>query len=237
MTINTTRFVQAYLTFRRSLAQAVDFTNPNYTNTAITRERFERVMKARAALSEQIPPVSDADPDAGIAEVLDGLAPSNADEVALQEAEWRKVQTLLGAGRSLEAVILSAAPLRLAAIAQWIEVAPEALSSSDPDGVIAEVRELVFQQLVEAGVPEAVQARDVTRDANVVAAWRDVLVETLEGAASLGALSRVARLDPEGYAALGIDQTLSRDVEVDHEVQRLDGLRLRPDAVALKAGA
>ena len=59
----------------------------------------------------------------------------------------------MGAGRSLEALILAANPLRLAAIAQWIEVSPEALASVDPTGVVAEVRELVFQQLVEHGVP------------------------------------------------------------------------------------
>ena len=234
MTVDTAPFVQAFLTFRRSLAEAVDYQNPNYTNSAIHRERFERLMQARAALSDRIPAAKEADSDAQIAEVLDGLAPKNADDVALQEAEWRKVQTLLNAGRSLEALILAANPLRLAAIAQWIEVSPEALGSADPSGVIAEVRELVFQQLVERGVPAATRVRDLTADANLVSAWRELLVETLEGAASLGAMSRVARLDPPGYAALGIDETLSRDIEIDHKVEKLDGLRLRRDAVAVK---
>lgn len=35
------------------------------------------------------------------------------------------------AGRSLEQVILSANPLRLAAVAQWIEVYPDAPMSAD----------------------------------------------------------------------------------------------------------
>jgi len=236
MTINTTPYVQAYLTFRRSLSQAVDFHDVKWTNSAITRERFERVMKARAALQNLIPTVTEADADAGIAKVLDGLAPKNVDEVALQEAEWRKVTTLLGAGRSLEQVILDANPLRLAAIAQWIEVYNEALTSADPAAVIAEVRELVFQQLVEAGVPAAVRERDVTADAAIASAWRDVLTEALEGAASLGALSRVARLDPQGYAALDIDVTLDRDIAIDDKVRALDGLNLRRDAVTLKSG-
>ncbi|MFB7884969.1 hypothetical protein [Microbacterium sp. NPDC056057] len=234
MAINTTPYVQAFLTFRRSLSQAVDYQNPNYTNSAIHRERFKRIMDARAALANQIPAESKGDPDAGIAQVLDGLAPKTGDDVALQEAEWRKVETLMRAGRSLEQVILSANPLRLAAIAQWVEVWPEALASTDPEGVVAEVRELVFQQLVEAGVPEATRARDVTSDANVVDAWRDVLTEALEGAASLGALSRVARLDPRGYAALGLDETIQRDIELDHQVERLDGLHLRRDAVHVR---
>lgn len=234
MTINTAPFVQTFLTFRRSLSQAVDFQNPNYTNSAIHRERFTRIMEARAVLAEQIPDAKDADPDAQIAEVLDGLAPKNGDEVTLQEAEWRKVTALLAAGRSLEALIFDANPLRLAAIAQWIEVSEEALASTDPAGVIAEVRELVFQQLIERGVPAAVRVRDLTADANLVSAWRDLLTETLEGAASLGTMSRVARLDPEGYAALNIDEGLERDVEIDYRVQQLDGLRLRRDAVAVK---
>lgn len=234
MAINTTPYVQAFLTFRRSLSQAVDYQNPNYTNSAIHRERFKRIMDARAALANQIPAEAKGDPDAGIAEVLDGLAPKTGDDVALQEAEWRKVQTLIGAGRSLEQVILSANPLRLAAIAQWIEVYPEVLASADPEGVIAEVRELVFQQLVDAGVPEATRARNVTADANIVAAWRDVLTEALEGQASLGALSRVARLDPQGYAALGLDETIQRDIEIDHQVERIDGLHMRRDSVRVR---
>ncbi|SDS15862.1 hypothetical protein [Microbacterium paraoxydans] len=234
MTINTAPFVQAFTTFRRSLAQAVDFTNPNYTNSAITRERFKQVMDARAALLDKIPAAKDADADAQIAEVLDGLAPKNADEVALQEVEWRKVSALVTAGRSLEALILAANPLRLAAIAQWIEVSPEALASVDPSGVIAEVRELVFQQLVEHGVRAAVRVRDLTADANIVAAWRNVLIEALEGAVSLGTMSRMAHLDPQGYAALGVDENLDRDIQIDYKVEKLDGLNLRRDTIAAK---
>lgn len=234
MTTNTAPFVQAFLTFRRSLAEAVEFTDVNWINSAITRERFERIMHARVALMNRIPDEKDADADAQIAEVLDGLAPKNADEVALQEAEWRKVAALLAAGRSLEALVLGANPLRLAAIAQWIEVSEEALASVDPSGVIAEVRELVFQQLVEHGVPAATRIRDLTADADLVSAWRDQLIETLEGSSSLGAMSRVARLDPQGYAGLGIDETLDRDIHIDAKVQKLDGLRLPPDAVATK---
>ncbi|AZS44065.1 hypothetical protein BWL13_01647 [Microbacterium oleivorans] len=234
MAINTAPYVEAFRRFRSSLAQAVDFTDPNFTNSAITRERFNRVMQARAALVNLIPEASQADPDTGVARVIDALAPKNADDVALQEAEARKVQTLLGAGRSLEALITEANPLRLAAVAQWIEVSPEALASADPAGVIAEVRELVFERLVDAGVPEAVRERAVTRDAAIVGAWRDVLTEALEGAASLGALSRVARLDPQGYAALNLDETTQRDIEIDYQVGRLDSLHLRRDAVRVR---
>ncbi|CAL4859998.1 hypothetical protein [Microbacterium sp. MM2322] len=234
MAINTAPYVEAFRRFRSSLAQAVDFTDPNFTNSAITRERFNRVMQARAGLVDLIPAASQADPDTGVARVIDALAPKNADDVALQEAEARKVQILLGAGRSLEVLIKEASPLRLAAIAQWIEVSPEALGSADPAGVIAEVRELVFQQLVDAGVPEAVLERDVTLDAAVVAAWRDVLTEALEGAASLGALSRLARLDQRGYAALGLDESVQRDIELDFQVGRLDSLHLRHDAVRVR---
>ncbi|MEV8265203.1 hypothetical protein [Microbacterium sp. NPDC077057] len=234
MTTNTAPFVQAFTTFRRSVAQAVDFQNPNYTNSALHRERFKQLMDARAALLDRIPDAKDADSDAQIAEVLDGLAPKNADEVALQEAEWRKVSALVTAGRSLEALILAANPLRLAAIAQWIEVSPEALASTDPSGVIAEVRELVFQQLVEHGVPAAVRVRDLTADANIVASWRKVLSEALEGAVSLGTMSRMAHLDPQGYAALGVDENLDRDIQIDFKVEKLDGLNLRRDTIPAK---
>ena len=74
MTISTAPFVQAFTTFRRSLGQAVDYQNPNYTNSALHRERFKQIMDARVALSDRIPAAKDADADAQIAEVLDGLA-------------------------------------------------------------------------------------------------------------------------------------------------------------------
>ena len=160
----------------------------------------------RATLRDRIPAETYA--DAGIPRVFEALAPKNADEVALQRAECDTVSTLIAAGRSLEKLILEANPLRLAAIGQWIEVSDEALASQDRSGVIAETRQLVFQQLVAAGVTEAVRVGDVTRDANVVSAWRNVLVEPLEDAASLPALSRIARLDSEGYRALDIAETL-----------------------------
>lgn len=215
----------------------MDFQNPSYTDTAIHRKRFKRIMDARAAPLNLIPTATEADADAGIAKVLDGLAPKNADEMALQEAEWRKVTTLIRAGRSLEQIIFSANPRRLAAIAQWIEVSEDVLSDTAPEDAITEVRELVFQQLVEAGVPEAVRARDVKIDANVVSVWRRVLLEALDEAASIGALNRLALVDIEGYRQLGIDETFERDIALDQKVKFIDKLDLRRDAVALKTEA
>lgn len=92
----------------------------------------------------------------------------------------------------------------------------------------------MFQQLVERGVPAALRVRDLTADANLVSAWRNLLVEALEGAASLGAMSRVAHLDPRGYAALGTDKNLDRDIQIDYKVEKLDGLSLRRDTVVAK---
>ncbi|MGN7969102.1 hypothetical protein [Microbacterium sp. 22296] len=224
MTVNTDPFVRAFLTFRSSLLVAVDYQNPNYTNSAIHRERLAQLEKARESLLAQIPAESKTDPNVGIAEVLGKLAPKNADDVALQRMEWEKVSSLIRAGRSLEALILSAQPLRLAAIANWIKVSDEALTSGDSEGVAEEVRALVYSRLVDLGVPEAIAARDVVEDANVVSAWRDVLLGAVEGAASVGALGRLYKVDPAGYAALGIEETLSRDVALDEKVQRLDRL-------------
>lgn len=224
MTVNTDPFVRAFLTFRSSLLVAVDYQNPNYTNSAIHRERLKRLEQARETLIAQIPAESKTDPSVGIAEVLGKLAPKNADDVALQRMEWEKVSSLLRAGRSLEALILSAPPLRLAAIANWIEVSDEALASGDSEGVAEEVRALVYSRLVGLGVPEAVAASDVVEDANVVSAWREVLLGAVEGVASVGALGRLYKVDPAGYAALGIEETLSRDVALDERVKRLDRL-------------
>lgn len=55
MTINTAPYVRAYMTFRRSLARAVEWTDHNWTNSAIMRQRFERVMKARAEMLRECP--------------------------------------------------------------------------------------------------------------------------------------------------------------------------------------
>lgn len=64
ITISTAPFVQAFTTFRRSLAQVVDYQRPNYTNSAITREQFKQVMDARGALLDQLPEAKDADAEA-----------------------------------------------------------------------------------------------------------------------------------------------------------------------------
>lgn len=48
-------------------------------------------------------------------------------------------------------------------------------------------------------------------------------------------LSRVARVDPSSSAALGIDESLERDVEIDNQVQRLDGLILPKDGAPTPA--
>lgn len=64
-----------------------------------------------------------------------------------------------------------------------------------------------------------------------------MLLEALDGAASIGALNRLALVDIEGYRQLGIDETFERDIALDQKVKFIDKLDLRRDAVALKTVA
>lgn len=84
MYTNINPHAQAFQRFRTELAEAVKWSNPSYTNSAITRERACRVMEARKNLLGAIP---DEETATGLtpAEYIDSLRPTTADQVAVAQ--------------------------------------------------------------------------------------------------------------------------------------------------------
>jgi len=230
MNTNINPHAQAFQRFRTELAEAVKWSNPNYTNSAITRERACRVMEARKNLLGAIP---DEETATGLtpAEYIDSLRPTTADQVAVAQFEWGQAKALLDSGRSLDQIIHTASPARLRAVAAYIDTLPEVVTSIAPDEVVAEVRSLVFEQLAESSDEGAAQVRAAQQAVAAPNAWRRVLNEALEGQPSLGAVTELHQADPEGFAAMDRSEFASADLDVDQQVQALDRV-IRSKAVA-----
>src|SRR5699024_12824833 len=79
------------------------------------------------------------------------LAPTPADAIAVLAHQRPKVDALMDAGRNILQVIQQADVTRLAAILDAAETSERVLSSSDPEGVPAELRGAVFDRLADLG--------------------------------------------------------------------------------------
>lgn len=221
MNTNINPQAQAFQRYRAELAEAVKWSNPNYTNSAITRERARRLMEARKNLLAAIPAEAKASGPTPT-EYIDSLRPATADQVAVAQFEWGQAKALLDAGRSLDQIIHTASPARLRAVAAYIDTLPEVVASIAQDEVVAEVRSLVFDRLAAAGDEGAEQVRSAQQAAAAPNAWRRVLTEALEGQPSIGAATELHRADPEGFAAMDRSEFASADIDVDQRVQALD---------------
>ncbi|WP_168627372.1 hypothetical protein [Cryobacterium sp. BB307] len=234
MSINTKPFQDAYTQYRSDVAKAVTYTHHDLTHTGATRQRHARVMQARSALINKIPSA----PDPAVLQdrrpaVIESLAPKNADQVAVQGAEWAKVQAILKSGRVIQQAVMDTTSVeRLAAIANNVEIWAYGLNTNDPEGFAEDVRSLVFDRLVALGHEGAVGAQSLDETFRTTAAWNKFLTDTIEGNgnASIQALYQV---DPEGYAAVqAANFQFNLAGDTDDAVKRLDSLVSKPLAVA-----
>lgn len=99
MNTNINPHAQVYQRFRTELAEVVKWSNRDYTNSAITRERARHMMVARKNLLGAIPAAATATGPTP-AEYIDSLRPTTADQVAVAQFEWGQAVALLDSGRS-----------------------------------------------------------------------------------------------------------------------------------------
>lgn len=194
-------------------------------------------MQARSALVNRIPSAPDpvALQDRRPA-VIESLAPTNADQVAVQGHEWAKVQAILKSGRPIQQAVIDATSVdRLAAIANNIEIWAYGLNTNNPEGFAGDVRSLVFDRLValgHEGAVGAVGAQGIDERFRTAAAWNRFLTDTIEGNgnASIQALYQV---DPGGYATVqAANFRFNLAGDTDKAVKRLDSLVSEPSATA-----
>ncbi|KAA9110369.1 hypothetical protein [Microbacterium rhizomatis] len=226
MTISTKAFQDAYAKYRSDIASAVRYTHRDLTNTGTVRQRHAHIMKARAELVSKIPSAPDpsllTDRRPG---VLAKLAPTNADQVALDGREWAKVQAMLKAGLTIQQIAHDATTVeRLAAIANNVEIWAYGLNTNSPEGFAQDVREFVFDRLVAMGHEEAVGATVVDQTYRSTAAWHQFLSDTIEGKGN-ASIQGLYEFDRDGYeAVLAVNSQLNPAGEIDREAARLDQL-------------
>ncbi|MFJ2533266.1 hypothetical protein [Microbacterium maritypicum] len=222
-------FAEGYATYRRSLELAIAWHDPNYHNSAITRRRIEMIEEARRTLAARIPAhqsipgnrgSDDRTPNAR-QKLIASFQPSTADEVAVVNREWDIVRQLLPV-REIEVIIQTASEQRLIAIAANAELLPEVAQSINPEAYLGEVLDLVIDRLAAVGHSGAARVVADESTDELKQAWGRVLSEALEGAVSIGALSYLAQVDPDGASTIATSDAFVDSYKVDEQVARLD---------------
>ncbi|ATG51924.1 hypothetical protein CFK38_10650 [Brachybacterium vulturis] len=196
--INTSQLQGAFLQYRADQVAAEKMHDPDLTPEANRQRQTEARAAARAKLREAIPQRPDG-PDPRDA-VTAALAPTTADGIAVLAHQRAKVDALMDAGRNILQVIQQADVTRLAAILDAAETSERVLSSSDPEGVQAELRGAVFDRLADLGHEDAVKAAESHADQEATTAWADALEALADGQEPDGAVqSAIYRHDVAAY--------------------------------------
>ncbi|MFK3836621.1 hypothetical protein [Microbacterium sp. NPDC087868] len=222
-------FAEGYATYRRSLELAIAWHDPNYHNSAITRRRIEMIEEARRVLVARIPahqsiPGNRGGDDRTLnarQKLISSFQPSTADEVAVVNREWEMVSQLIRT-REIEQVIHTASEQRLIAVAANAELLPEVAQSINPEAYLSEIIDLVIDRLAAVGHDGAARVIADEKTDEFKKAWGRVLSEALEGAVSIGALSYLAQVDPDGASTIATSDAFVDSYKVDVEVDRLD---------------
>jgi hypothetical protein len=195
-------FFNALQTFNAGVRAGVEFQDPNWTNSAITRERARRVEAAREALKTAL---KDTPAQAAVQDTaplrqaaLDQLRPMDADTIAVANNEWAKAEKLLRAGWSYDQLIRAADRQRLVAMLDQLPT-ELAATSPNPESVIAEVEGLVLGRLIELDDSKATQFDAARQSASYDESWREVLAQSIDGSVTVDAWSALYRSSPDDY--------------------------------------
>jgi flagellar motility protein MotE (MotC chaperone) len=218
--MTNTNYADTLRKFNADVKNAVSFHNPDFTNSAITRQRIELLQRARTQLAAKLPATPPANPVEERAQIFDRLRPGTADAVAVTQNEWSKVQRLLESGRNFANLIAQADERRLAAIVDQFPTS-EFADTPEGDAIVAEVQELAFRRLVELGDAEAVKVSQTEQVAGREAAWDRVLREASTGDVSIEAWQALNTYAPE-EAAQAQDEDPLEAANIADKVTHLD---------------
>ncbi|MFJ2354498.1 hypothetical protein [Frigoribacterium sp. NPDC087798] len=228
-----TVLAEAFRKFKAAERAAVAYGNDDLTPAALQQERSRRLAAAREEL-RKVAPQADRQ---GFDEVkrkrqeaIDGLAPSNADAVALIGNEWTKVEAMLNAGHNLAQMIEKASPLRITAI---LDQMPTRLimTSEEPDDALAEVTGLALERLAALGNPAAQAAGELYKAAVHDSAWAQIIDQaaTPFTDVSVTALTALYSASPDDHDA--VSDSLEFDAVVQNGVRQADASPAAPSAV------
>lgn len=228
---NTGNYQAAVLQYRTDLIASQRLHDPDLTTQANQQRQADARAAARAKLREAIPQRPDG-PDPRDA-VLDALAPTTADQIAVQGREREKFEALLSRGAHLSQVIAQADQRRLAAVLDWLETSDQVLDSPDPQAAQAELRGNVLDRLAQLGHEGAREALATVADRDVTTAWADVLEGMVTGSpAEYGPRAVIYQHDREAY-----DGTLGMQLPRDDAQALADAERQTAGDVAREHAA
>jgi len=192
---------QAIGTLYADLNAATQFADSDLTVEAHRRRQAEGIAAAKVKFDAAAPkaPAEQADPRAA---VLAARRPTTADQIAMNQREMQRVNAAIEDGRTIEDVIRTASPETVAAIADEIELLPSVREAGDSAFEAQALRDLAFARLVELGDQESVAAAAAWTEQETAAAWHQVGREARDGLVSIGALTRLHRVDEAGYEQL-----------------------------------
>lgn len=201
MTSTPSPHAQAIGALYADLTAATQLADPDLTTEANRRRQAEAVAAAKVKFDSLAPkaPAEQADPRAA---VLAARRPSTADQIAMNQREMQRVNASIEDGRTIEDVIRTASPETVAAIADEIELLPSVREAGDSVAEAEALRDLAFGRLVELGDQDAGAAAAGWAEQETAAAWHEVGREARDGLVSVGALSRLYRIDQAGYEQL-----------------------------------
>lgn len=208
--IDTASNITLVGTALRDLLATAQTRDPHLTPDGLRARQRREVEAIRARLTAAMPTPPQAVPDRQ--PVLDALAPTTADAIARVQHEQAKVSALISAGRLLPEVIANASRDRLAAILDGLETMPEVLEATRPESLVAALREMVWDRLVQVdeGAQRVIAAEEATIPAR---AWSTIL----EGVAATGSVPY------EGLVLLRQVDEVAFDALVDAQADAMPG--------------
>jgi hypothetical protein len=221
----TETYKGALAEFLAAQKAAVKFTNPNFTNSAITKERARRLKAARdefRKVADRVRTLSPkVDPEKAVADAFDSILAKDANSVAVASNEWAKVRAMLNSGRELGQIIDGADRRRLSAILDHTEEL--GIEAKDLQGVTAEVQTRILGRLAALGDEKAIAASQARDQAKYGTAWDKVVDEVIGGKLSVTTQSALFGVAPDEFReTLGVDDPESLDIS--QTVAHLDQL-------------
>lgn len=227
----TTNYPGAFSRHQQETRSAITFEDRNLTRAALIARRVGLRQSASENLAAVIPTVPEI---AGStrAEILDGIRPSTADEIAVALHQRERIQADLERGRRPEQIVASADLRTVVALLDWLPSMPGVKDSPHREDIEAEIGALAFDRLAALGHEPAAQRIQAEQEIARPAAWARVLTEAQAGEISTGAWTDLYRADPEGYreaqaaeiSGLG-DEVRRFDISAAREIEASAGVQ------------
>ncbi|KYJ97043.1 hypothetical protein [Microbacterium sp. CH1] len=194
----TTTYAEAFARLQKERRAAISHEDRDLSPQALTAHRLRLLQRANENLAAHIPTVPEITGPSRT-EILDGLHPATADEIAVSRDMRERIQADLDRGRRLEQILASADQRTIVSLLHWLPTMPDVAGSQHRDEIVAEIQALAFERLAEIGHEPASTRRQAEEATALPAAVTRVFSEALAGTVTTGAWTDLHRADPDLY--------------------------------------